>query len=114
MHILPFHPQWLPAGGQNPDTWRVVENRLGEKCGGVDDVLATVKNDQHLLFAKKVCQTRNWNVRPQWNFKRGSDGTWNKIRTGHRREIDETGTMFIVGLPCMGQSQRHCRFSDST
>ena len=52
MNMLSLDTQRLPAGRQDVNLWRSLEDTLGQRCHDFDDVLAAVEDQQHSLVAK--------------------------------------------------------------
>jgi hypothetical protein len=54
INLLPFSPQRLPAGGDDPRRWTCAQQRLGHFGRGVNQVFAIVEQEQQLFSVHRA------------------------------------------------------------
>ena len=88
-------PQRLPAGGQNGDADRCLEDRLGDCGHRADHVLATVEHDQRMLVPEPSGQSRYRVDAWQGDPKHGAEGARHQVRIGQRGQLDEPNPVLV-------------------
>jgi len=92
---------------------RAFEVGLVQLCGGLDDVLAIVENDQHPLVAHKAGQNWNMRLRQRRKPKGAGQGAREKLRIGRRGEIHEPCSVVIPRGHLMSNRQRDACLPDA-
>ena len=94
--LLAGHPQRFAAGRDNPDIWCRSQQRIGERRGGADQVLAVVENQEQL--ARFQIRAERLGERPPRLFLHAEDlggDARNQRVVADRRKVDEPDTVRI-------------------
>ncbi len=88
-HALGRHLQVLPARGQDAGRRAALQHGLGRLGGGLDDVLAVVEHDQHLVVADRPAQVVERPGLVGLGAERRAHRPRDQARFGHGRQVDE-------------------------
>ena len=87
--------QSLPAGGQDAQLRTGTQQRLGELGAGLDQMLAVVQNQQHLLGSEVVRERLGQRAaRLLANAQGGGHRLWHERRIRQRRQLHQPHTVF--------------------
>jgi hypothetical protein len=111
MDPLAFAAERLAARRQNLNARRAGEQSFDQRGHGVDDMLASVDDDQHLLASQKRDEIGDLFVLPIGQAERRGQFTAHQRRVSERTEVDETG--FADSAEPFGDSQSDGRLADA-
>jgi hypothetical protein len=99
VHVLARRVERLPAGREDGHQGRVQADRLGQQRAGVEQVLAGVEYQQR----RPVTQVVEHRVELRLGIllgqpERGRDRVGEQFRLPQRGQLDQAGTVVIVGL----------------
>jgi hypothetical protein len=93
-----FHARRFSAGRRNMHLRRDGEIAGGEARCRIDQMLATVEDEEQALVAHMSRQARQWGVRPSGDTERRRHRRGNHGRSLQRAKVDEhNGTSEILG-----------------
>jgi len=95
LYALALGAQRFATGRQDVDARRASEHLFCQGGGRIDDMLAAIEYEQHLLVAKQCNQSRNRTVGADCRSEHESEGARHEQGVGQGREIDETDTVGI-------------------
>ena len=95
MQALALDAQRLAAGRQDVEIRRDAQYCRGQSSGCIDQVLAVVEHEQHLLVAQGGGQAGERIFGADFEPKHGSHRARHQPRVAKRREIDQPNPMLI-------------------
>ena len=94
---LPVDAERLSRRGEDPHPWAAPAGQVGELGGGVDDVLAVVEDEEHVLLAEGIEQGVEQRAATLvLNAENCSDGGGHLLGMSDGRQLDEPDSLGVT------------------